>query len=83
MKDTLKAIVDASRLPVSLAIVGIGKDNFDRMDRLDGDGELLKDETGRQCVRDCVQFVPLNDYILDQQEFTSVLLSELPTQVEE
>jgi hypothetical protein len=33
----LQAIVDASRLPLSIIIVGVGSANFSQMDILDGD----------------------------------------------
>lgn len=61
LKKTLMGIVDASELPISIVIVGVGNANFDTMDRLDGDGKLLKDEGGRSCKRDIVQFVALRN----------------------
>eukprot|EP00341_Mesodinium_pulex_P012274 CAMPEP_0116931750 /NCGR_PEP_ID=MMETSP0467-20121206/28003_1 /TAXON_ID=283647 /ORGANISM="Mesodinium pulex, Strain SPMC105" /LENGTH=52 /DNA_ID=CAMNT_0004612251 /DNA_START=1345 /DNA_END=1503 /DNA_ORIENTATION=- len=52
------------------------------MDRLDGDGKLLKDDNGVACVRDMVQFVALRDYT-DRNLFTKDMLIELPNQVTE
>jgi len=43
MKDTLRLIVEASHLPLSIIIVGVGQSSFENMDRLDSDTNLLKD----------------------------------------
>ena len=51
---TKKLIVQASKLPCSIIIVGIGDDEFDQMIDLDSDEILLKDEDERQAVRDIV-----------------------------
>lgn len=40
MPDTIKAIVRASRLPMSIIIVGVGNADFSAMDRLDCDEGL-------------------------------------------
>ena len=37
MEETKKTIVQASNLPMSLIIVGVGKAEFKDMDELDGD----------------------------------------------
>ena len=44
---TKKLIVQASKLPCSIIIVGIGDDEFDQMIDLDSDEILLKDEDER------------------------------------
>lgn len=63
MSQTKAAIVDLSRLPCSIIIVGVGNADFSSMDELDGDGELLRDDGNRVCARDIVQFVPFNEAI--------------------
>jgi len=82
VKDTVRAIVQMSKLPASLVIAGIGGADFDTMNVLDGDGKLLKDDRGNSCVRDCVQFVAFRDYS-DRNLFCNDLLFELPNQVVE
>ena len=57
MAETVRAIVDLSQLPCSIIIVGVGNADFSSMDELDGDGGPLRDDRGRQCARDIVQFV--------------------------
>lgn len=37
MAATIQAIVEASHLPMSIIIVGVGKANFDNMNELDAD----------------------------------------------
>jgi hypothetical protein len=67
MEDTKAAIVEASKAPLSIIIIGVGSDAVDeegpsadffaRMRILDGDGLLLT-HNGVEAERDIVQFVP-------------------------
>ncbi len=50
MDMTRSTIVQASTLPLSIVIVGVGNANFDAMDALDGDGGTLTDTRG-VCAR--------------------------------
>jgi len=61
--DTKEAIVDASSLPLSIIIVGIGNADFEAMEELDSDNELLRAPSGRRALRDIVQFVPFNKFL--------------------
>ena len=47
-------IVDASPLPTSIIIVGIGEEEFELMVELDSDDQILMDDDGRKCTRDIV-----------------------------
>lgn len=51
----------ASGLPMSIIIVGVGKEGFEAMDELDGDDGRLS-ARGRYVQRDIVQFVPFSKY---------------------
>ncbi|KYQ93593.1 phospholipid-binding protein [Tieghemostelium lacteum] len=62
MDNTIDAIVEASILPFSIVIVGVGNANFDNMNQLDGDGGLLKSTRGQRAERDIVQFVPMRQF---------------------
>ncbi|KAL8602874.1 hypothetical protein ACOMHN_050146 [Nucella lapillus] len=55
MTQTKSAIVAASRLPMSIIIVGVGNAEFDAMDILDSDNCLLRDSSGAAAERDIVQ----------------------------
>ena len=63
MHDTKEAIVDASSLPLSIIIVGIGNADFGPMDELDSDNTTLTAPSGRKAQRDIVQFVPFNQFL--------------------
>eukprot|EP00111_Clytia_hemisphaerica_P000713 TCONS_00002099-protein len=58
---TKKALIRASRLPISVIIVGVGSGNFDSMVELDSDDKLLifQDQTAD---RDIVQFVAYENF---------------------
>lgn len=79
MQETITAIVDASYLPLSLLIVGVGNADFSAMDFLDSDNEKLVSQRGRVADRDIVQFVPIQGGSL--QSAATKLLKELPGQV--
>ena len=86
MKETLKLIVDCSVLPLSIIIIGIGKNpNFEDMKKLDGDEIPLTDFDKRVCKRDIVQFVEYEKFKEenDKEELADEVLKEIPRQVEE
>ncbi|KAM7370135.1 hypothetical protein PAMP_011415 [Pampus punctatissimus] len=82
MDETRRAIVNASRLPMSIIIVGVGAADFSAMEFLDGDDGILRSATGEAAMRDIVQFVPFRQF---QNAGTAALaqsvLAELPDQV--
>ena len=62
MGDAKAAIVAASKLPMSLIIVGVGGADFTDMNELDGDDGVLKSPHGEPACRDIVQFVPFREF---------------------
>uniref|UniRef100_A0A7N6ADU3 C2 domain-containing protein n=1 Tax=Anabas testudineus TaxID=64144 RepID=A0A7N6ADU3_ANATE len=82
MDQTRSAIINASRLPMSIIIVGVGGADFSAMEFLDGDDGILRSATGEAAMRDIVQFVPFRQF---QNAGTAALaqsvLAELPDQV--
>nr|XP_020464514.1 copine-3-like isoform X3 [Monopterus albus] len=82
MDQTRNAIVSASRLPMSIIIVGVGGADFSAMEFLDSDNGILRSATGEAAMRDIVQFVPFRQF---QNAGTAALaqsvLAELPDQV--
>ncbi|KAM4606673.1 copine-3-like isoform 2-T2 [Polymixia lowei] len=82
MDQTRSAIVNASRLPMSVIIVGVGGADFSAMEFLDGDDGILRSASGDAAMRDIVQFVPFRQF---QNAGTAALaqsvLAELPDQV--
>jgi len=87
MPQTKKAIVDASTLPLSIIIVGVGNADFDAMDELDGDTVRLTAPDGRMAARDIVQFVPFRNFLKGGMNSQSArlhlakeVLAEIPEQ---
>jgi len=87
MPQTRKAIVDASTLPLSIIIVGVGNADFDAMDELDGDTVRLTAPDGRMAARDIVQFVPFRDFLgkstnahVSRLHLAREVLAEIPEQ---
>ncbi|KAM8930040.1 copine-9 isoform 2-T2 [Pelodytes ibericus] len=86
MVPTKEAIVNASSLPLSIIIVGVGPAEFDAMEELDGD-EVRVSSRGRFAERDIVQFVPFRDYVdrsgnqvLSMARLAKDVLAEIPEQ---
>ncbi|CAH8465679.1 unnamed protein product [Schistosoma mattheei] len=86
LPQTKAAIVNASSLPLSIIIVGVGPANFDEMEELDGD-EVRLSSRGKTAIRDIVQFVPfrnfhqLNNVQESKRRLTKAVLSEIPDQL--
>jgi hypothetical protein len=87
MHQTKNAIVNASKLPISIIIVGVGNADFAAMDELDSDDVRLSVD-GRYSERDIVQFVPLNKFlsrngpfVRSQADLAKEVLAEIPDQM--
>ncbi|XP_059093115.1 copine-9-like [Tigriopus californicus] len=86
-KQTKSAIVNASHLPLSIIIVGVGEADFTEMEALDSDERLLQ-SNGRTASRDIVQFTELRRYAKENGNWKKAalamdVLSEVPTQLVE
>uniref|UniRef100_G1S0Y8 Copine 7 n=1 Tax=Nomascus leucogenys TaxID=61853 RepID=G1S0Y8_NOMLE len=84
MADTREAIVRASRLPMSIIIVGVGNADFTDMQVLDGDDGVLRSLRGEPALRDIVQFVPFRELKnASPAALAKCVLAEVPKQVVE
>ena len=81
MDETIDSLVEASFLPISVIIIGIGDADFSNMDILDADDEPLVDKNGRKADRDLVQFVPFKKFSYNGQLLAQEVLEEIPKQV--
>ena len=83
-----QAIVEASRLPLSIIIVGVGHADFDAMEELDGDAVRLTAPNGQAAARDIVQFVPFRNFLnrggldgaMSRLHLAKEVLAEVPDQ---
>uniref|UniRef100_A0A0L8G8H8 Copine C-terminal domain-containing protein n=2 Tax=Octopus bimaculoides TaxID=37653 RepID=A0A0L8G8H8_OCTBM len=88
MNQTIKSIIQASYLPMSIIIVGVGSADFEAMNILDSDDGLL--HSGQLVAqRDIVQFVPFRDFLggqygsrmhVSQAYLAKEVLAEIPEQ---
>ena len=86
--NTIDLIVEASELPLSIVLVGIGDENFAFMENLDGDKIPLINTKGKERKRDIVQFLEFNkfkNYFSNNpgNDFAEEVLKEIPRQIDE
>ncbi|XP_067651173.1 copine-3-like isoform X4 [Haliotis asinina] len=82
MDRTTEAVVNASSLPMSIIIIGVGGANFAAMNFLDGDDGVLRTRSGQKARRDIVQFVAYRDFKkASAEELARNVLAEVPRQV--
>ena len=82
-RDTIDAVIEASFLPLSIIIIGIGNDQFQEMIELDGDKTPLISSNGTKILRDIVQFVPFNRFRNNPDLLAAQVLEEIPKQIVE
>ena len=81
LQDTIDILVEASTLPLSVIIIGIGNENFSKMEVLDGDEVPLQSRNGKIRTRDLVQFVPFSKFENDAKRLSKEVLAEIPRQM--
>ena len=81
LQDTIDILVEASSLPLSVIIIGIGNEDFSKMEILDGDEVPLKSRSGKIRTRDIVQFVPFSKFKNDAKKLSMEVLAEIPRQM--
>jgi hypothetical protein len=83
MEQTVAKLVQGSKLPLSVVIVGVGSADFSSMENLDGDGVggKLRATNGAVATRDVVQFVPFNRTAGTPESIARETLAEIPAQL--
>mmetsp|Transcript_18604 Transcript_18604/g.18283 ORF Transcript_18604/g.18283 Transcript_18604/m.18283 type:complete len:98 (+) Transcript_18604:762-1055(+) len=83
MKATKDLIVESSKLPLSIIIIGVGDEDFEHMIELDSDDTLLRDSNNHFAFRDIVQFVKYQDFEEEKgmHAISEEVLKEVPDQV--
>lgn len=81
MDATIRAIIQASVLPLSIIIIGVGMEDFAAMRVLDADATRLESGGMRQ-ERDNVQFVPFREFQgKPLAALSAAVLEEIPGQI--
>lgn len=80
MQETKNLIVECSKYPLSIIIVGIGNADFSNMQELDGDDVVLRNAAGQPTLRDIVQFVEFREFKNrgDMSVLAEEVLKEVP-----
>ena len=79
MDQTTELLVSLSGMPFSAVVIGVGDGDFEKMEVLDADGEVLRDLQGVEATRDIVQLVQYSDFRdLGERELAQAVLGELP-----
>ena len=65
-RETVAAIGEASRLPMSILLIGVGNGNMDNLETFDGDDKLLPG-----CGHDIVQFVKIDHRCAHSLEYAT------------
>ena len=81
LQETIDALVEASFIPLSVIIIGVGDADFKKMEILDGDTVPLVSSNGKKRMRDLVQFVPFNKFQNDEKKLSLEVLEEIPRQI--
>merc|ERR1712228_1141167 len=82
-QQTKNLLIFASNnnLPLSVIFVGIGDNEFNFLNELDGDFDPIKDDKGNVAKRDIVQFVAMKDFVNKQSnDLSKYTLREIPIQ---
>jgi len=80
MESSINCLIKSADLPLSVIIVGVGKENFKNMMILDGDNGLINAQ-GVKAERDLVQFVPFRDFQDNAEKLAEHVLEEVPNQL--
>ncbi|OUM65087.1 hypothetical protein PIROE2DRAFT_69142 [Piromyces sp. E2] len=82
---TVRALIRASALPMSIVLIGVGGSDFTNLSKFDADDRPLSVD-GVSTIRDIVQFVKFNECKdngeINMTKLASEVLAEVPTQVE-
>lgn len=81
MGQTKTAIIEASDQPLSIIIIGVGDEDFSKMNELDSD-EVMLSHRNVYAHRDIVQFVPFANYFGAIRSANSKLSPQQQSQVQ-
>ena len=83
MQDTIDAIVQSSKWPLSVLIIGVGDEDFSQMSALDEHGSLLRGSDGKVALRDNIHFIDFKEVGYDAEKLVDSVLGDIPGQITE
>lgn len=81
--ETCDILIDCSRLPLSLIIVGLGSGDFTFMQKLDDNDMQMTNAQGQKTERDLVRFVQFATAKQNPKILKEEVIKELPRQIVE
>ena len=81
--DIIDSIIESSKLPLSIIIIGVGEDVTNDMKRLNGEDGKLVDTRGEGLEKDIVQYVHFNDYNENIEKLTQEVFRYIPQQIKD
>ena len=81
IKETIDSIIEVSKYPISIIIIGIGEDVTTDMKTLNGENGKLISSKGEELNKDILQYVHFNDFADDLNKLTEEVLKYIPAQV--
>ena len=81
IEETIDSIIESSKYPLSIIIIGVGASVNNDMKRLNGESGKLISSSGEILKKDIVQYVHYNDYADDINKLTEAVLKYIPDQV--
>ena len=81
--DIIDRIVESSKLPLSVIIIGVGADVTSDMKKLNGEDGKLIDSSGEGLEKDIVQYVHFNDYNENIEKLTQEVFRYIPQQIKD
>ena len=83
-QEMVDQLVKASKLPVSIIIIGIGDNDFQSWKQIDTSITPLQSQTSNEFMeRDCVQFIKFNKYKDSPGSLIRAIMKEIPNQMTE
>ena len=83
MEQIIDAVIESSKLPMSIIIIGVGDVVINDMKKLNGEYGKLISSKGEELKKDIVQYVHYNDYADNIQKLTDDVLKNIPSQISE
>jgi len=81
LEETIDSIIESSKYPLSIIIIGVGDIVCDDMKTLNGEDGKLISSNGEILKKDIVQYVHFNDYADDMNKLADAVLKYIPDQI--